>query len=377
MVLIDNLISYYKLDESSGDAIDAHGSDDGTVTGATQNVSGKINTAYSFDGNDLVELNSSISGDTSVTATCWFKTSSSTGFQAILDLNNDGGSSTKGFAIEFDGADGVIQPLIDGIARGSGSTVINDGTWHFAVITRNGNDYNVYLDGGSTPEATLTNAGGSFGAVNRIGQNGHASIDGFFIGEVDEVGIWSRVLSTSEMSELYNSGNGLAYPFVSYELTTTASPIAGGSITGAGEYPENEVVPVEATANDGYFFYNWTGDLTGSTNPDSITMDTDKSITANFKAIGLHFTSGQIAESTPIDLNNGTITGATLTSTEESGSFDYEMTANGDDVSPTWDTVTNNTPHTFTVPGEDLRWRATENAASTGEISKIIVEEYH
>ena len=50
MALTTNLISYYKLDESSGDAIDAHGSNDGTVTGATQNVAGKINTAYSFDG---------------------------------------------------------------------------------------------------------------------------------------------------------------------------------------------------------------------------------------------------------------------------------------------------------------------------------------
>ena len=45
MALIDGLISYWKLDEESGDAIDACGNNDGTVTGATQGAAGKINTA--------------------------------------------------------------------------------------------------------------------------------------------------------------------------------------------------------------------------------------------------------------------------------------------------------------------------------------------
>jgi len=51
MALTDNLVSYYKLDESSGNAIDAHGDNDGTLTGnITQNSTGKINTGYAFDG---------------------------------------------------------------------------------------------------------------------------------------------------------------------------------------------------------------------------------------------------------------------------------------------------------------------------------------
>ena len=87
----------------------------------------------------------------------------------------------------------------------------------------------------------------------------------------------------------------------------------------------------------------------------------------------LIFTSGQIAESTPIDLNNGTITTAKLTSTEVSGSFTYEMTANGTD----WETVTSGVTHTFSNSGTDLRWRVTENNGSTGEISRIKVENYH
>jgi len=43
-----DLVSYYKMDEASGTVLDAHGSNDGTATGATPNVSGLINTAYDF-----------------------------------------------------------------------------------------------------------------------------------------------------------------------------------------------------------------------------------------------------------------------------------------------------------------------------------------
>lgn len=80
------------------------------------------------------------------------------------------------------------------------------------------------------------------------------------------------------------------------------------------------------------------------------------------------YTSGQLSQSLSVALNHGTITSATLTSTEVSGSFDYEMTANG---GSNWETVTSGTLHTFANTGTDLRWRATENAASTGEISNI------
>ena len=50
MALIDNLVAYYKLDETSGNAIDIHGSNDGTTTNISYEVTGKINTGYSFNG---------------------------------------------------------------------------------------------------------------------------------------------------------------------------------------------------------------------------------------------------------------------------------------------------------------------------------------
>ena len=95
--------------------------------------------------------------------------------------------------------------------------------------------------------------------------------------------------------------------------------------------------------------------------------------TATWGSGSVTFTSGQIAESSSIDLRNGTITSAKLTSTETSGSFTYQMTADGTN----WENVTSGTAHTFTNTGTDLRWRATENASSTGEISELKIENYH
>jgi hypothetical protein len=37
--------------------------------------------------------------------------------------------------------------------------------------------------------------------------------DAYADGQIDEVGIWSRALSSTEVTKLYNGGAGLQYPF--------------------------------------------------------------------------------------------------------------------------------------------------------------------
>ena len=56
----------------------------------------------------------------------------------------------------------------------------------------------------------------------------------------------------------------------------------GGLVDGAGYFEEGTVANFSATAYNGYIFSNWSGDATGSSNPFTISMDRDKSITANF-----------------------------------------------------------------------------------------------
>ena len=89
-------------------------------------------------------------------------------------------------------------------------------TWHHVVITYNGseaNEVNMYINGNATPEytgqgaATIDNEASPLwiGTMN-------AAYAQDFIGQIDEIGIWKgRVLTTDEIAELYNGGDGLSY----------------------------------------------------------------------------------------------------------------------------------------------------------------------
>ncbi|MDZ7345215.1 MAG: InlB B-repeat-containing protein, partial [candidate division KSB1 bacterium] len=70
-----------------------------------------------------------------------------------------------------------------------------------------------------------------------------------------------------------------------YPLTINISPAGGGTTNppaGTTSYPPGTVVTVTATPNPGYTFVNWTGDVSSSNATISVTMNSAKTITANF-----------------------------------------------------------------------------------------------
>ncbi|MBL0358192.1 MAG: InlB B-repeat-containing protein [Chitinophagaceae bacterium] len=71
-----------------------------------------------------------------------------------------------------------------------------------------------------------------------------------------------------------------------YSLTTAASPAAGGTITGAGSYISGTIVTVTASPAVGYTFSNWSGDASGTSTATTVTMSSNKMVTANFLATG-------------------------------------------------------------------------------------------
>jgi hypothetical protein len=84
---------------------------------------------------------------------------------------------------------------------------------------------------------------------------------------------------------------GLGYDMGCYEYlsptqyTLTIETVGQGSVTlnpAGGAYNEGTVVTLTAVGDSGWDFSAWSGDLTGSTNPDTISMDSDKSVTATF-----------------------------------------------------------------------------------------------
>lgn len=224
MAISDNLISYWKMD-TNGSFPDAHGSNDGTIHGATYTSSGVINGAYSFDGNDYVAIGSSpsLTGDYSILI--WFKTSSSA--TANMTGRYDSGA-TDGVAVRiYTGKVQVFHLIQSPFVYNNcvSASTVSDGDWHMAIATfEDGVGSKLYVD-----NATVVSDSTQTGAVTPvknfwIGAQDRIVQPLYFTGTIDEVGVWSRALTGSEVSSLYNSGSGLAYPFT----TSTQPPETNG-----------------------------------------------------------------------------------------------------------------------------------------------------
>ncbi len=79
--------------------------------------------------------------------------------------------------------------------------------------------------------------------------------------------------------------NGDLSTTINYTLTTSANPVAGGSVSGAGSYASGTVVTITATPAAGYTFTSWSGDASGTNATTTVTMSANKSVTATFTAI--------------------------------------------------------------------------------------------
>jgi uncharacterized repeat protein (TIGR02543 family) len=69
-----------------------------------------------------------------------------------------------------------------------------------------------------------------------------------------------------------------------YSLTVSANPAGGGTVTPSATawYRGGQTVSVTATPKTGYRFTGWSGDISTTANPSSLTMNGPKSVTANF-----------------------------------------------------------------------------------------------
>jgi hypothetical protein len=80
-----------------------------------------------------------------------------------------------------------------------------------------------------------------------------------------------------------------------YQLTAAASPVAGGTVTPAsgGFYASGTAVAINATANSGYKFTGWSGNVASSSSASTtVTMSAPQSVTASFSSGSLPSEAG-------------------------------------------------------------------------------------
>ncbi len=115
---------------------------------------------------------------------------------------------------------------------------------------------------------------------------------------VDDPGIFTADLTGLSANTTYyfrakaagdGNGYGTAKSFnTSSEYTLTINIVGSGTTTptpGIHSYPPGTSVNITATANPGYQFGSWSGDITSTDNSTSIVMNSNKTITANFDRI--------------------------------------------------------------------------------------------
>ena len=136
-----------------------------------------------------------------------------------------------------------------------------------------------------------------------------------------------------------------------YNITVSANPTNGGTVSGGGTYNQGQSCTVTATANSGYTFTNWTenGNV-GSTQANyTFTVNNNRTLVANFTAQPQQYTISVSANPT----NGGTVSGGgtyqqgqscTVHATAATGYTFLRWTENGTQVST-------NANYTFTVTG--------------------------
>ena len=113
---------------------------------------------------------------------------------------------------------------------------------------------------------------------------------------------------------------------VTFTLTVSVTPNNGGSVSPqSGEYVEGSTVTLRANSSSDFEFESWTGNLSGSENPLTIIMDSNKNITANFVVAD----SDGDGVNNSLDLCNDTPSGATV---NQQGCSTSQIDSDGDGV---------------------------------------------
>jgi YVTN family beta-propeller protein len=213
MPLPSDIVSSWRGEGDASDSIDGnHGS---LQNGATF-AAGVVEQAFSLDGtNDHVVIpaspNLDITGD--VTVEFWAKRQSFGPATSHLLAKGAGGISGVDAPTVYNFAIGGDNRISAGFERADGSNVgisglpITDQGFHHYAYVRSGNSHQLYVDRTLVASGTFAGAPGNTATIDLILgalREGTGTIN-YFKGIIDEVRIFNRALSQSEIQDIYEA----------------------------------------------------------------------------------------------------------------------------------------------------------------------------
>ncbi len=222
MALTDSLVAYYSCDEASGNLIDAHDDNDMTDLNAVGAATGKVNGCRDIEngssqGFSLADNADLSFGNIDFTIAAWLTLESEIGG----NITWCGKANGALYLYYHQGNDRLAAQVFSASGfSGQGDVAANNlgavsvATWYYVVFWHDAtaNTINLQVNDGTADSTSHTTGVYEGDGAFYIGRNEFGS---YWDGLIDEVGIWKRVLTAGERTELYNSGNGRDYAYIS------------------------------------------------------------------------------------------------------------------------------------------------------------------
>jgi len=207
-----NNVLLIHMNEASGTIVDSSGQgNNGTYSGSLYSQSGKLATAIGFDGNDYINCgnNGSLNIDGNITISSWAKLNSLGSYQGIYGGSNQTPDPRRGTTL----AKWNDQRWIFFIGQNNSSywTVFSNntavtGSWYHVVGVLNSGTMYIYING---VQQTDTQSGVTLYSLDRDTLIGrwYSNYNGYYFdGTIDEIAVWDRSLSATEILDIYKRG---------------------------------------------------------------------------------------------------------------------------------------------------------------------------
>ena len=194
------LVAAYGFDEGTGTttADQSGNGNGGSLSNTVWSTAGKFNNALSFNGSARVNVNDSASLrlTSGMTLEAWVRPSALGDWRTVVLKERTGWYAYALYANTDSGRpSGHVFTTADHDLRGTGSLAVN--AWTHLAVTYNGSVLALYVNGAQVSSQPATGAIAANTGPLRIG--GNAIWGEHYVGLIDEVRIYNRALSASEI----------------------------------------------------------------------------------------------------------------------------------------------------------------------------------